>query len=145
MPNLVRRPRPLRSQKHGNVLKRDPGTKLTYKERCRIFTLSDLLGWKQEAIATSMRLPRTTVQSVIHSMMEAPTQQLGRKPNLTDRIRKRLVARATLDAAHRRMTYKEIAQMEGIQAGQKSARCSVQERILSSPCSHGKTSSHTAT
>ena len=117
MPNIVRRPRPPRSQKHGNVLKRDPGTKLTYKQRCRIFTLSDLLGWKQEAIATSMRLPRTTVQSVIHSMMEAPTLQLGRKPNLTDRIRKRLVARATLDAAHRRMTYNEIAQLEGIQAG----------------------------
>src|ERR1700733_5999275 len=78
MPNIVRRPRPPRSQKHGNVLKRDPGTKLTYKERCRIFTLSDSLGWKQRAIATSMELPRTTVQSAVHSMMEAPTKQLGR-------------------------------------------------------------------
>jgi hypothetical protein len=53
-------------------------------------------------------------------MMEAPTKQLGRKPNLTGQIRKRLVARATLDAAHRRTAYKEIAQMEGIQAGQKA-------------------------
>ena|SRR5438552_2121009 len=96
MPNIVRRPRPLRSQRHGNVLKRDPGTKLTYKERCRIFTLSDFLGWKQRAIATSMELPRTTVQSAIHSMVEGPTKQLGRKPNLTGQIRKRLVARAIL-------------------------------------------------
>jgi hypothetical protein len=120
MPNLVRRPRPLRSPKHGNVLNRDPGTKLTYKERCRIFTLSDFLGWKQEAIATSMGLPRTTVQSAIHSMMETPTKQLGRKPKLIGQIRKRLVARATLDAAHRRMTYGEIAQLEGIQAGRKA-------------------------
>ena len=83
MPNLVRRPRPLRSPKHGNVLNRDPGSKLTYKERCRIFTLSDFLGWKQEAIAMSMGLPRTTVQSAIYSMMETPTKQLGRKPKLT--------------------------------------------------------------
>jgi hypothetical protein len=120
MPNLVRRPRPLRSPKHGNVLNRDPGTKLTYKERCRIFTLSDFLGWKQEAIATSMGLPRTTVQSAIYSMMETPTKQLGRKPKPTGQIRKRLVAGATLDAAHRRMTYGEIAQLEGIQAGRKA-------------------------
>jgi hypothetical protein len=113
MPNIVRRPCPLRSQKHANVLKRDPGTKLTHKERCRILTLSDFLGWKQRAIATNMELPRTTVQSAIHSMMEAPRKlqqsNWGRKPNLTGQIRKHLVARATLDAAHRRMTYKEIA------------------------------------
>jgi hypothetical protein len=52
--------------------------------------------------------------------METPTKQLGRKPNLTSLIRERLIARATLDAAHRRMTYEEIAQLEGIQAGQKA-------------------------
>jgi hypothetical protein len=44
----------------------------------------------------------------------------GRKPKLTGQIRKRLIARATLDAAHRRMTYKEIAQLEGIQADRKA-------------------------
>ena len=53
-------------------------------------------------------------------MMETPTKQLGKKPNLTSRIRKRLVARATLNAAHRRMTYKEIAQLEGMQASRKA-------------------------
>jgi hypothetical protein len=83
MPNLVRRPRPLRSPKHGNVLNRDPGTKLTYKERCRIFTLSDFLGWKQEAIATSMGLPYTTVQSIIYLIIKTLIKQLGRKPKLT--------------------------------------------------------------
>jgi hypothetical protein len=65
-------------------------------------------------------LPRTTFQSAIYSIMETPTKQLGRKPNLTGQIRKRLVARATLNAAHRRMTYKEIAQLEGIQASRKA-------------------------
>jgi hypothetical protein len=133
MLNIVRRPRPLRSQKHGNVLKRDPGTKLTYKERCRIFTLSDFLGWGQEAIATSMGLPCTAVQSA--------TKQLGRKPNLTDQIQEGLIARVTLDAAHRRMTY---AQLEGIQAGRKALVIAF-KKILLSPCSYGKTSSHPVT
>jgi predicted DNA-binding protein (UPF0251 family) len=114
MPNLVQRPRLLYSPKHGNVLNRDPGTKLTYKERCRIFTLSDFLEWKQEAIAISMGLSRTTVQSVIYLMMETLIKQLGRKPKLTGQIRKRLVARTTLNTAHRRMTYGEIARLEDI-------------------------------
>ena len=82
MPNIVRRPRLLRSQKHGNVLKCDPGTKLTYKERCRIFILSNFLGWGQEVITTSIGLPRITVQSAIYSTMETPIKQLGRKSNL---------------------------------------------------------------
>ena len=128
MPNLVRRPRLLRSPKYGNVLNRDPGSKLTYKERCRIFTLSDFLGWKQEAIATSMGLPRTTVQSAIYSMMETPTKQLGRKPNLTCQIRERLISRTTLDDAHRLMTYEEIAQLEGILTDLCRAKVNVRNR-----------------
>ena len=108
MPNLVRRPRqcrPLRVSEQSRDLTRQPGTKLTYKERCRIFILSDLLHWKPEAIATAMGLPRTTVQSVIRSKVEARMKQTGRKPAITDEIRERLVARATLNAAHRRMTF----------------------------------------
>jgi hypothetical protein len=42
--NLIRRPRLLRLPKHNNVLNRDLGTKLIYKERYRIFTLFDFLG-----------------------------------------------------------------------------------------------------
>jgi Transposase len=67
-----------------------------------------------------MGLPRTTVQSVLRSGTEAPNKQTGRKPVITGKIRQRLVARATLDAAHRRMTYKEIAQLEGVQASRKA-------------------------
>ena len=67
-----------------------------------------------------MGLPRTTVQSVIRSQVEAPKKQTGRKPAITGEIRERLVARATLDAAHRRMTYKEIARLEGVQACRKA-------------------------
>lgn len=123
MPNVVRRPRqcrPLRPTEQSRDQTRQPGTKLSYKERCRIFTLSDLLHWTPEAIATTMGLPRTTIQSVIRSQVEAPKKQTGRKPAITGEIRERLVARATLDAAHRRMTYKEIAQLEGVQACRKA-------------------------
>lgn len=67
-----------------------------------------------------MGLPRTTVQSVLASGAEVPQKQTGRKPAITDKVRERLVARATLDAVHRRMTYKEIARLEGVQAGQKA-------------------------
>jgi hypothetical protein len=67
-----------------------------------------------------MGLPRTTVQSVLGSETEASKKQAGRKPAITDKIRKRLVARATLDAAHRRMPYKEIARLENVQAGRKA-------------------------
>ena len=56
-----------------------------------------------------MGLPRTTVQSVLESKVEAPQKQVGRKRAITDKVRRRLVARATLDAAHRRMKYEDIA------------------------------------
>lgn len=49
-----------------------------------------------------MGLARTTVHSVIISRIEAPKKPIGRKPAITDEIRERLVACATLDAAHRR-------------------------------------------
>jgi len=123
MPNIVRRPRqcrPLRPSERTRDRARQPGTKLTYKQRYRIFTLFDLLHWSSEAIAVAMGLPRTTVQSVLRSGVESPKKQTGRKPIITRKARERLVARATLNAAHRRMTYKEIAQLEGVQAGRKA-------------------------
>jgi transposase len=45
---------------------------------------------------------------------------VGRKRAITDKIRRRLVARATLHAAHRRMKYEDIARLEGVQAGRKA-------------------------
>lgn len=69
-----------------------------------------------------MQLPRITVQSVLALGVEAPWKPVGRKPAITDEIRKRLIVRATIDAAHRRMTYKEIARLEGVQASQRALR-----------------------
>lgn len=125
MPNIVRKPRQrrvLRASERNRDPTRQPGTRLTHQQRCRIFTLSELSRWTAEAIAVAMQLPRTTVQSVLASGVEAPQKQVGRKPAITDEIRKRLIARATIDAAHRRMTYKEIARLEGVQAGQRALR-----------------------
>jgi len=46
-----------------------------------------------------MGIPRKTIQSVLTSGAEAPQKQTGRKPVITDKIRERLVARATFNAA----------------------------------------------
>jgi hypothetical protein len=123
MPNIVWRPRQrrtLRPSERNHDLTRQPGTRLTYRQRCCIFTLADLLHWPAEAIAASIGLPRTTVHSVLTSGVEAVTKQAGRKRAITDKPRRRLVTRATRDAAHRRMTYEAIAQLEGVQAGRKA-------------------------
>lgn len=123
MPNIIRSPcqyRPLRSSERNRDLIRKPGTRLTHKQRCRIFTLSSLLHWSAESIATSTGLPRTTIQSVLKSGTEVPKKQVGRKPIITDKIRERLTARATRNAAHRRMTYQETTRLEGVQAGCKA-------------------------
>jgi len=112
MPNIVRglrQHRGLRPPEQNGDRMRQPGTRLTYQQRCRIFTLSELPHWPSEIIATAMGLVRTTVQSVPESKVEAPQEQVGRKRAITDKIRRRLVARATLDAAHRRMKYEEMA------------------------------------
>jgi len=123
MPNIVRRPRQhraLRPSQRNRDHTRQPGTRLISQQRYRIFTLSELSHWSAEAIAAAMGLPRTTVQSVLASGIEALPKQAGRKPAITDEVRERLVTRATLNAAHRRMTYQEIARLEGVQAGRKA-------------------------
>ncbi|KAH0536251.1 hypothetical protein FGG08_006858 [Glutinoglossum americanum] len=103
MPNVVRRPRQCRP--------------LRQSERTRDHARSDLLHWPSEAIAVATGLPRTAVQSALRSGVESPKKQTGRKPIITRKVRERLVARATLDAAHHRMTYTEITWLEGVQAG----------------------------
>lgn len=57
---------------------------------------------------------------MLRSGSEIPKKPAGRRPAITDKIRKRLIARAALDATHRRMTYKRKAQLEGITAGRNA-------------------------
>jgi hypothetical protein len=74
MPNIVRRSRPPRSEPRSNR-PCDSGTHLTYEERRHILSLSQRPGCSQRAIASSLKLPRTTVQSVIYAMTGRPTKR----------------------------------------------------------------------
>jgi hypothetical protein len=65
------------------------------------------------AFAVAMGFSQTTVQPVLRSEVESPKKQTGRKPAITRRVRERL------DTVYHRMTYKEIALLEGVQADRK--------------------------
>jgi hypothetical protein len=67
-----------------------------------------------------MGLPRITIQSVLKSGVEAPKKLAGRQSAITDKTRARLIACATLKAAHQRMPHIEIARLGGVQAGRKA-------------------------
>ncbi|KAF2469060.1 uncharacterized protein BDR25DRAFT_343878, partial [Lindgomyces ingoldianus] len=82
MPNIIRRPRSRPPERQSNRTS-DPGTHLTYEERCQIYTLSQSLGWSQRAIALSLKLPRSTVQSAIYAMTKTSRRRQDHKPILT--------------------------------------------------------------
>jgi len=99
---------------------RDPeiprGTRLSEAQRIEILTLFHRAKWNQSKIAKELQLARSTVQLTIKRGICTPTKPAGRPPMLTTRKRRRLVQRATQDALHRRMSYEEISQLEGISA-----------------------------
>lgn len=95
---------------------RPRGTRLTHKERVEILTLFNLANWNKTQIARKLQLPLSTVRACISAGITTPPTQHGRPILLTTQKRRRLVARATTDAFHRRMPVEEIAQIEGIQA-----------------------------
>ncbi|KAH8731582.1 hypothetical protein GQ44DRAFT_722540 [Phaeosphaeriaceae sp. PMI808] len=74
MPNIIRRSRPPRSEPRSNR-PCDSGTHLTSEERRHILSLSQRPGCSQRAIASSLKLPRTTVQSVIYAITGRPTKR----------------------------------------------------------------------
>ncbi|KAF2182937.1 hypothetical protein K469DRAFT_711284 [Zopfia rhizophila CBS 207.26] len=82
MPNIVRRPRSRRPEPR---VKRpcDSGTHLTDEQRRRIHFLSQHLGCSQRAIASTLRLPRTTVQSAIYDMTGRSKKQQHRRQTST--------------------------------------------------------------
>ncbi|PVH90200.1 hypothetical protein DM02DRAFT_678756 [Periconia macrospinosa] len=67
MPNNIRRPRSRQPERRHNRACA-PGTHLTDEERRRIYRLSQHQGWSHRVIATTLQLPRTTVQSAIYAM-----------------------------------------------------------------------------
>ncbi len=92
------------------------GTHLSEAQRIEILTLFHRAKWNQTRIAKELRLARSTVQLTIKRGICTPTKPAGRPLMLTTRKRHCLIQRATLDAFHRRMTYEEISQIEGISA-----------------------------
>jgi hypothetical protein len=123
MLNVVYRSNPnrlLHSSELNQALVRSPGTRRTDVERCSIFILSKLLHWKAETITNVTGVPRSTVQSILKAGIGMPRKPVGRRPLINDEVCKRLIARATLNAAHRRLPYEEIARLEGIQCGRKA-------------------------
>jgi transposase len=94
---------------------RTRGQKLTERERTEILTLFNRAHWSRHHIARELRISLSTVRLVINSGVFTPLKQLGRRPILTTQKRRRLVRRATINALHRRKTFQQIAQLEGIQ------------------------------
>jgi hypothetical protein len=117
MPALVRANRGHHPPRRQNVNpNRIPNTHLTYRERCHIFSLHRFGSQNYTQIASSLRLPYTTVRSAIISYSETPRKPVGRPYILNTPIRKRLIARATINIYHRRMLLEEVAKLEGVQA-----------------------------
>ncbi len=99
MPNIIRRSRPPRSEPPSNR-PCDSGTHLTYEERRHILSLSQRSGCSQTAIASSLKLSRTTVQSVIHAMTGRPSKRQRRKRTHTPVRNSTLVATASSSAVY---------------------------------------------
>jgi transposase len=96
------------------------GQPLTERERTQILTLHSIAGWPIRQIARELRLAYSTVSLCVKSGVFTPKKQVGRKPILTTQKRRRLIARATRDALHRRMPLGQIAHLEGVQVCSKS-------------------------
>jgi transposase len=96
------------------------GQRLSERERTKILTLATHAHWSKRAIARELRIAESTVRAIINSGIYTPQKQVGRRPILTTQKRRRLVARATKDALHRRMPLGQIAHLEGIQVCSKS-------------------------
>jgi hypothetical protein len=81
MPNVIRRPRSRQPEpRHNRAC--DPGTHLTDEERRRIYRLSQHPGCSQRVIASTLRLPRTTVQSAIYAVSGRCKKQRNRTGTL---------------------------------------------------------------
>jgi hypothetical protein len=92
------------------------GTPLSEAQRVEILTLFYRAKWSKRRIGRELEIAQSTVRLVISKGTVTPTKPIGREPLLTTGKRRQLVAQATKDALHRRMTYKEIAHLKGISA-----------------------------
>jgi hypothetical protein len=96
------------------------GTHLSIAQRVEILTLYHRARWSKRKIGRELQIAQSTVRKVISSGIVTPTKPIGRAPLLTTGKRCRLVARATQDAFHRRLTFEEVAHIEGISVCRRS-------------------------
>ncbi|XTI87441.1 hypothetical protein V2W45_1236817 [Cenococcum geophilum] len=94
MPNIIRRPRSRRPERQYNRAC-NSGIHLAYDERCYIYSLLQYLGWGQRAIASTLWLPRSTVQSAIYAMTGTSRKRQNRKQILTTRVQNHAPAATT--------------------------------------------------
>jgi hypothetical protein len=117
MPALVRANRGHHPPQRQNVdLNRIPNTHLTYRERCHIFSLHRFGSQNYTQIASSLRLPYTTIRSAIILYSKTPQKPVGRLYIFNTPIQKRLIARAMINAYHRHILLEEVAELKGVQA-----------------------------
>jgi len=80
-----------------------------------MLTLHYKAKWNQSQISRELRIAHSTVRSCIRrGFYTPPPKPTGRPLILTTRKRRRLIQRTTLDAFHQRLSYEEIAKIEGI-------------------------------
>lgn len=91
-------------------------TRLSIAQRAEILTLFHRAKWSKRRISRELQIAQTTVRNIIKSGITTPPRPIGRLPKLTTRKRRRLITRATQDAYHRRLSYLEIAKLEGLDA-----------------------------
>ena len=121
MPNLIRRNRGYHPPPATQYpIHRDPGTRLSYRERDTAYSLSEYASWTNREIAGTLGVPERTVSNALNKQRWSPHKQRGRKPKIDTPTRKRLVARAKLDRIYRRKPFEEIAFLEGISACKRS-------------------------
>ena len=113
MPNIHRQPR--KRARDAPQSSETAGQRLTYSQRVEILTLHSYAGWGYTLISSTLNIPRSTVRRTI-SHPRTPQKPQGRRPLLDTPKRQRLVRRATIDGYHRRLSYPEIAALEGLQA-----------------------------
>jgi len=125
MPNLTRQrrgyhpPRPIQYPIFRD-LSRDPGTRLSYRERDIAYSLKHQAAWTDERIASSLGISRQTISNSLYKQTWTPQKQRGRKPDIDTPTRKRLIARTKQDRWHRQRSLQEIAFLKGVPSCKRS-------------------------
>jgi hypothetical protein len=93
----------------------------TYKQRCYLQALRHA-GWTFARIARDQNLGITTVQRICSQPVTTHRKRTGQPPKIDTPTRRRLVFTAILNAENRLKTYKDIAEICGINANERTLR-----------------------